>query len=150
MATVRVGTLVRAPLDRVFQVFTDIEGSAERVRNIRQIELLTPGAIKRGSRWRETRELMGQVASEELEITAFELNRAYTITCDTHGTRFDCTFRFAQVPDGTDVTAELDIIPQSFGAMLVAPFGAMLLATVQRNLEQDLADLRHTIEGAPV
>ena len=147
MATIRVGTLVRAPLARVFQVFTDIEESAGRVRNIKKIEMLTPGAIKSGSRWRETRELMGQTASEELQITAFEVNGMYTITCDTHGTRFDCTFRFTDATDGTDVTAELDIIPQSFGARLVAPFGALVLSNVEKSLEQDLTDLRHAIEG---
>ncbi|MGE0041622.1 MAG: SRPBCC family protein [Vicinamibacterales bacterium] len=150
MATVRVGTLIRAPLERVFRVFTDIEGSALRVRNIQQIEMLTPGAIKIGSRWRETRELMGQTASEELQITAFEMNRMYTITCDTHGTRFDCTFRFTEAPDGTDVMAELDIIPQSFGARLVAPFGALVLSNIEKSLEQDLMDLTHAVEAAPV
>ena len=37
--------------------------------------MLTPGVVHLGSRWRETREVLGRDDSAEMEITAFELNR---------------------------------------------------------------------------
>jgi hypothetical protein len=84
----------------------------------------------------------GRETTEQLEVTAYEQDRSYTITCDVKGARFDAHFSFAPVEGGTDVVVELDIIPQSFGAMLVAPFGRMLLGTFEQSLQQDLADLR--------
>jgi hypothetical protein len=90
----------------------------------------------------ETREVAGREATEQLEVTEYEQGRGYTITCDVKGARFDAHFSFVPVDGGTDVVVELDIIPQSFGAMLVAPFGRMLLGTIEQSLEQDLADLR--------
>ena len=142
MASVRVRTKVTAPIEEVFRVFTDLEGSPGRVKNIKKIELLTSTGFHLGTRWMETREVAGREATEQLEVTAYEQGRSYTITCDVKGARFDAHFSFAAVHGGTDVVVELDIIPQSFGAMLVAPFGRMLLGTVEESLGHDLADLR--------
>ncbi|MEW6321716.1 MAG: SRPBCC family protein [Acidobacteriota bacterium] len=151
MATLRVETEVRAPIGEVFAVCADIAGAAGRVRNIRRIEILTPGGRSMlGMRWRETRDVLGREVSEELEMTAFEQDQSFTITSARHGTRFDVTFRFAPTAEGTKVTATLDIVPQTFGAILTAPFGVMLLSVLKKNLEEDLRDLKQAIEGTPV
>ena len=143
MASVRVSTKVTAPVEEVFKVFTDLEGSPGRVKNIKKIEVLTSTrGFHLGTRWMETREVAGREATEPLEVTAYEQGRSYTITCDVKGARFDAHFSFAAIHGGTDVVVELDIIPQSFGAMLMAPFGRMLLGTVEESLGHDLADLR--------
>jgi uncharacterized membrane protein len=142
MASVRVRARVAAPVEEVFKVFTDLEGSPGRVRNIKKIELLTTSGFHLGTRWMETRDVAGREATEQLEVTEYEKDRGYTITCDVKGARFDAHFSFTPIDDATDVAVELDIIPQSFGAMLVAPFGRMLLGTIEQSLEQDLADLR--------
>jgi uncharacterized membrane protein len=147
MASVRVGTHIERPLEDVFRLFTDIEGAADRVSNIHKIELLTPGGFSIGTRWLETREILGREATEELSVTAFERERSYTITTETAGTKFDCTFRFEPARGGTDVVAEFHVVPQSFGGMLVAPFGWMMMKTVETSLEQDLADLKAAAEG---
>jgi uncharacterized membrane protein len=149
MASVRVGTHIERPLDDVFRLFTDIEGAAERVSNIRKIEVLTAGGFGIGTRWHETREVLGREATEELSVTALEHGHAYTITTEAHGTRFDCTFRFERASGGTDVLAEFEVVPQSFGGMLVAPFGWMMMRTVEASLERDLADLKAAAEGRP-
>jgi uncharacterized membrane protein len=146
MASVRVGTHIDQPLEDVFRLFTDIEGAADRVTNILRIEVLTTGGFAIGMRWLETREVLGREATEELSVTALEHGRAYTITTETHGTKFDCTFRFERAAGGTDVLVEFDVVPQSFGGLLVAPFGWMMMNTVERSLEQDLAELKAAAE----
>ena len=40
MATVKVSSQIAAPVDRVFQMFTDIEHGAEHVSGIKKIETL--------------------------------------------------------------------------------------------------------------
>lgn len=147
MATVRVGTHVeRAPED-VFATFTDIEAAASRVSNIRKIEVLTTGRFAIGTRWLETREILGREQTEEMAVTALEHGRSYTITTETTGTRFDCTFHFERAAGGTDVLVEFDVVPHSFGGMLVAPFGWMMTKTIEDSLKQDLADLKAAAEG---
>ena len=80
MAKVKVSTEVKAPVELVFERFTDIEHAAERVSGIKAIAILSPGAFQLGYRWTETREVMGRLDDATMEITAFELNRTYTVT----------------------------------------------------------------------
>jgi len=72
MTTLTVATEIAAPIQRVFEVFTDIEHNAARVSNIRNIELLTVGGVRLGARWLETREVLGRADTAEMEITAYE------------------------------------------------------------------------------
>lgn len=149
MASVRVGTHIERPIEDVFRLFTDIEGAASRVSNIQKVELLTVGDFSIGTRWLETRAVLGRESTEELLVTALEHGHAYTITMETRGTKFECTFRFERALGGTDVLAEFEVVPQSFGGMLVAPFGWMMMNTVEASLKQDLADLKAAAEGRP-
>ena len=98
MATVTVSNHVAAPVEQVFRVFTDIEHGPEHVGGIKKVEMLTPGVVHLGTRWRETRDVLGRSDSAEMEITAFELNRMYTITHHKAGVRIDTTFWFE--PEG--------------------------------------------------
>jgi hypothetical protein len=147
MASVRVGTHIEKPPDAVFQVFTDIEKAADRVNNIRKIEMLTTGGFAIGTRWLETREILGAERTEEVAVTALEFGRSYTLSTETKGTKFDCTFHFERAAAGTDVLVEFEVVPQSFGGMLVAPFGWMMMNTVEESLTRDLADLKAVAEG---
>jgi hypothetical protein len=75
MATVKVSNQIAAPVEEVFQIFTDIEHGVEHVSGIAKIEMLTTGGFSLGTRWRETREILGRLDDAEMEVTAFELNR---------------------------------------------------------------------------
>ena len=72
MSKVKVSTEVKAPVERVFERFTDIEHAAERVSGFKAIEVLSPGSFGLGHRWTETREVMGRLDDATMEITAFE------------------------------------------------------------------------------
>lgn len=63
-------TYVHSAPDRVFEVFSDLEAVGDRLSAVEEIELLTDGPIGVGTRWKETRELMGRSATEEMEIVA--------------------------------------------------------------------------------
>jgi uncharacterized membrane protein len=147
MASVRVGTHIERPLDEVFQLFTDIEGAAGRVNNIRGIDMLTTTGFALGARWLETREILGAERTEEVSVTALEQGRSYTLSMETKGTKFDCTFHFERAAGGTDVLVEFHVVPLSFGGLLVAPFGWMMMKTVEESLARDLADLKAVAEG---
>ena len=92
MTTIIVATEIAAPVEAVFRVFTDLEHGAARVSNIRKIELLTVGGLRLGTRWLETREVLGREDTAEMEITSYERNRTYTITHYKAGARIDAVF----------------------------------------------------------
>lgn len=47
---------INAPIEKVFDVFTDLEKAPERVKGIAKLEILEgPLRIQVGTKWRETR-----------------------------------------------------------------------------------------------
>jgi carbon monoxide dehydrogenase subunit G len=146
MSTVTVSNHVEAPVEQVFKVFTDIERGAERVSGIKKVEMLTTDGVHLGSRWRETREVLGRVDSAEMEITAFERNRMYTITHHKAGVRLDATFWFESDGTGTKVSVEFELDGGGVPPGLLAPVGWAIEGRIGRVLSHDLADLKSAVE----
>jgi carbon monoxide dehydrogenase subunit G len=147
MPTVAVSNKIAAPLDRVFQLFSDIEHGPAHVSGIKKLAMMTPGPIHVGTRWLETREVMGRLDTVEMEITAFERNRMYTITHHKAGVRIDATFWFEPSGDSTEVTVEFDIDSSGLPSGLLAPLGWAIASKVENVLSHDLADLKRSIGG---
>jgi uncharacterized protein YndB with AHSA1/START domain len=149
MTTVTVDTQVAAPVERVFAVFTDLEHGAERVSNIQKIEMLTHAGFALGTRWRETREVLGQSDSAEMEVTAFERNRTYTITHHKAGTRIDTVFTFEPLKDSTKVRIAFSLEGRGLPPGLTAPLGWAIAGMVRDVISRDLADLKDSLEKQP-
>jgi hypothetical protein len=146
MTTVTVATRVAARIERVFDVFTDLDRGAERVSSIQAIELLTTGGFSLGTRWRETRTLLGRPDSAEMEVTAFERNRTYTITHRKAGTRIDAVFTFEPFDDSTAVRIEFALDGPGLPLGWSTPLGWAIAGKVREVLSGDLADLKRSVE----
>ena len=147
MSTVTVVNHIAAPVEEVFGVFTDLEHGAERVSNIQKIEVLTTGGFALGTRWRETREVMGHLDSAEMEVTAFERNRTYTITHHKAGTRIDAVFTFEPSQTGTKVRIAFALDSHGLPPGLLAPLMWASAGKVREVLGGDLADLKAAVEA---
>ena len=146
MTTVTVSTQIAAPVERVFKLFTDVEHGPSHVSGIKEIEMLTPAGFELGARWRETREVLGVMDSAEMEVTAFERNRTYTITHHKAGIRIDTNFWFEPQGDGTKVTIEFSLDPSGLPPGLLSPLGWAITGRVQQALSHDLVDLKNSAE----
>jgi Polyketide cyclase / dehydrase and lipid transport len=145
MATVKVSTEMRAPVEQVFALFTDIEHGTERVSGIKRIEVLTTGPFGLGTRWRETREVLGRLDDAEMEVTSFELNRQYTVTHHKAGVRIDTEFTFEPIPGGTCVSIGFGLNSQGLPPGLLSPLEWAIAGKVRDVLSHDLADLKASI-----
>jgi hypothetical protein len=130
----------------VFEEFTDLEHIAERVSNIQKIDVLTTGGFRLGTRWSEARAVLGQSASAEMEVTAFELNRTYTITHHKAGTRIDTVFTFERTGDSTKVRIDLAFESHGLPPGLLAPLTWAGSGKVRDIISRDLADLKEAVE----
>ena len=146
MATAKVSSQIAAPVDQVFQIFTDIEHGAAHVSSIKQIERLTQGRFSLGTRWRETRQLLGRIDDAEMEVTALELNRTYTITHHKAGVRIDAEFTFEPTAGGTRVSVEFGMGHDGLPPGLLTPLEWAIAGTVRGVLTDDLNDLKDSIE----
>ena len=148
MASIIVSTHVSAPLERVFEVYTDIEKAEERIPAITKLEMLSEGPFGNGTRWRETRVIMKKEATEEMWVTGFRPPQSYTVEAQSHGTLYETLFQFEPEGDGTKVSWTFKGTPQTFGAKLAALiFGLFFKGMMKKCMLGDLEALRDVCEG---
>ena len=146
MDTIKVSRDIAAPVETVFALFTDLEHGPGRVSNIKGVQMMTFGDFRLGTKWRETREILGRTDDAEMEITAFERNRSYTITHHKAGVRIDTEFTFEPTATGTRVTIEFALNPQGLPPALLSPLEWAIAGKVRDVLSGDLLDLKNSIE----
>lgn len=146
MATAKVSADFKAPVEDVFKLFTDIEHGAEHVSAIKKIEVASPGPFNLGTRWFETREVFGRVDDAEMEVTAFEPNKTYTVTHHKGGVRIDTVFTFEPIPSGTRVSIEFELNSQGLPPGLLRPVEWAMGGKVRHALSDDLKDLKRLLE----
>ena len=137
---------VNAPIDKVFNVFSDFSTAAERVKGIESVEILTDGPIAKGTRFTETRIMFGKSSTEEMEITEFELNKRYTVEADSCGAHFQTEFRFEPNGVTTNVEMEMNTRNVTLLAKLMSPLGFLMAGTMKKMIETDMDQLKSYCE----
>lgn len=139
---------VAAPAQRVWDVVTDIEGSPAVLSAVEGVERLDDGsAFGVGTRWRETRTMFGRRSTSEMEVTAVDEPRTYTVVAVDGATTYTSTITVD--PLGADRC----VLGMSFearsrttiGRLLTATVGRLFAGATRRSLQRDLDDLaRHS------
>ena len=146
MTPITVTDILAAPVEDVFKAFTDLEHQAGRVSGIKGIEVLTTGGFRLGTRWRETREVLGRIDDAEMEVTQFAQNAGYTITHEKAGVRIDTVFAFTPAGDGTKVSITFSLENQGLPPGLLTPVSWAIAGKVKEILVKDLTDMKKAIE----
>ena len=143
---IRVSRLIQAPIDRVFDVFSDITRIEERISGITKVDILsdTTGGI--GTRWRETRIMFGQEATEEMEISAFRPNQSYEVVAASRGSEYHTIYTFTEQNGGTLVEMIFSGKAVSFMAKLMMPLASLMSGTARKALEADMDELKAICE----
>jgi hypothetical protein len=115
------------------------------VSGIKSIEMLTAGPFRLGTRWRETREVLGRLDTAEMEVTAYERNRSYRITHHKLAAKIHTVFTLEPSNGGTRVNVELSLEGPGLPPGLLAPIEWAIAGTVRDVLSQDLADLKGSL-----
>lgn len=139
---------VNAPPERVFAEASDLRGAERRVRAIKRLEVLTDGPIGVGTRFRETREMFGREATEEMEITAFSPGESYAVAAESHGCRYRSVVTVAPEGEGSRLSITFAGEPQTLGAKILAALTAPLMRKqCEKAFVQDLEDIRRAAEA---
>lgn len=148
MKDIQVTRHVAAPVERVWGLATDLAGAPGVLGGVDRVEILTPGAFGVGTRWRETRTMLGREATEEMEVTAVEAHRAYTVEADGPGAHYVSTFTFTPSGDGTEVTLTFGARATTGVARVMAALtGPLARRSVEKALRGDLEDLARAAEA---
>lgn len=141
--------VIHSPISKVFQVFADLGSAENSLSAVSKIEILHGGSsMQIGSRWRETRTMFGQTATEEMEVSKFEQNKMYEVVAESSGAIYRTVFEFADLGnDQTEVKMMFEGIPTTFMGKLLTPIGYLFLGATKKALHQDLEDLKKVSEA---
>jgi len=131
-----------APPDRTWAVASDFAQAPGRIKAITKVEILTPGPIGTGTRFREWRGRQ----MVDMEIAAWSPPRSYSLRGRAIGTEFTSEIRC--VPDGTGTRLEMEIHvrPQTFGAKLLSPLISLMSKMMVKSCAKDLRDVAAVAE----
>ncbi len=148
MSTVAVSRTIAAPVDRVWEVFTNIERAADMVSGIERVEVLSDVPFGAGFRWRETRRMLGQSATEEMWVTNAEQPRFFEAAAASRGTRYLSRYEFAAVPGGTEVRLTFAGTPENpLTRTMDVTMGWALKGTMAKQVRKDLDELAAVCEA---
>lgn len=143
---IETATVIRAPVEVVFDLLADIPAWPEVIPAITRIEVLNGDAIAVGTNFRETRVMFGREAHEVMTVAEMERPFRLVLTAENHGARYRAEHRLAPASEGARLALSFEGIPITFAARLFQPIGRLMLPRVRRMLEEDLDALRTVAE----
>lgn len=99
-----------------------------------------------GTKWRETREMMGKDATEEMWVSELTKNTSYTVEAQSHGTKYCSIFTFEDRENTTQVTWSFTGVPQTFTAKLTNILSILFARSLKKMLTKDLQELKVACE----
>lgn len=132
---------------RVFAAATDFRNGARIVKAITKMEMLTPGPVGVGTRFRETRTMFGREATEEMQVTAFDPPRSFTLECTNHGAHYATEFRLTPRDGGTEIAMHFRCRPLTFGAKVMGFLMRPMAKKLMAGCAKDLEDIARHAEG---
>jgi carbon monoxide dehydrogenase subunit G len=146
---------INASPDKVWAVISDIPGSAATLSGVNSIQMLSEGGYGEGTRWKETRTMMGRAETVEMWVSQSEPpspTRSGSTTVKALQGGADYTSRFSLAPNdgGTDLTltfgAEV-VKPTLLSNVMMALFGKIGMSITRKALAKDLAEIAAKAES---
>ena len=143
---------IHAPLDRVFSLANDIDRAMEWLPRGVRIEKLTEGPVRVGTRYRETRRILGRDDTEIYEVTAYDPPHRSEVGADgSKGTAGRGLFRFqidfaAAGPEATRVVLSGSATRLGCVGIVLYP---VVRGIMKKHIVADLAGLKAWIEKQP-
>ncbi len=146
---------INAPADAVWSVISDIPGSAATLTSIEAIQMLSDGPYAVGTRWKETRRMMGRSETVELWVSASEPPAAgvagsTTVKAFQGGADYTTRFTLPERDGGTDLTvtfgAEI-VKPTRVSKVMMAVFGPIGMRITRKALARDLQEIAAKAES---
>jgi len=143
---IELETIVAAPPAAVFSTLADVDSWARFMSGVESVEILSPGAIGAGTRFRETRTMFGKTATEEMTVVEIEPPNRLLLAASNHGTQYRVEHKLAAAGAGTRLSLQFSGTPVTLLARIFAPLGLLFAGSVRKQIEKDLADLKREAE----
>jgi carbon monoxide dehydrogenase subunit G len=141
---------VNASPEKVWAVISDIPGSAATLSGVESIQMVSEGPYGEGTRWKETRSMMGRRETVEMWVAEADRPRSTTVKALQGGADYTSRFTLAERDGGTDLTltfgAEI-LRPTAVSRIMMALFGKLGMKVTRKALAKDLAEIAAKAES---
>ncbi len=141
---------IHASPDKVWAVISDIPGSAATLSSIDAVQMLSEGPYGEGTRWKETRRMMGRAETVEMWVDQADPPRSTTVKANQAGADYTTRFSLAERDGGTDLTVTFgaDVVnPTALSKIYMAVFGKLGMSITRKALSKDLAEIAAKAES---
>jgi polyketide cyclase/dehydrase/lipid transport protein len=143
---VKANCTINATKIEVFNAFSDLKNLANNVRAIKSIELLTPGNVGIGSKFKETRVMFGKESSEIMEITRFSPPDSFKEEAHSNGMHYVTEWRFIDEENKTTVSIDLSGTATTLTAKLLNVLFSFMAGSMKKAFLADMGDLKKMLE----
>ena len=141
---------VNARPEKVWAVISDIPGSAATLSGVESIQMVSEGHYGEGTRWKETRSMMGRRETVEMWVSQADPPRSTTVKALQGGADYTSRFTLSERDGGTDLTlafgAEV-LKPTVLSRVMMALFGRIGMSITRKALAKDLAEIAAKAES---
>lgn len=136
--------------EKVWETITNFEAFPSFISVIQSLVVIekTEGTLN-GFKWKETRVMFGKEAEETMWITDYKDYSFYQMRAESHGSIYTSRLEIKEV-EGNRIRLEFIFKGEalSFMAKLMSKLmGWMMIGSMKKALQQDLADIKKHIEG---
>lgn len=141
---------IHASPEKVWSVISDIPGSPATLSGVDSVQMLSDGPYAEGTRWKETRTMMGRSETVEMWVAQADPPRSTTVKALQGGADYTSRFSLAERDGGTDLTLTFgaDVIkPTLVSKITMALFGKIGMSMTRKALSKDLAEIAAKAES---
>ena len=141
---------VDAAPQAVWALITDLDNWQSSISGIKKLERLDAGtAFAVGTRWRETRLMFKKEATEEMEVTALDPGKSYTVEAHHGDTHYTSVLTVSERGAGTALTMTFDTATNGLLATVLSKtIGKAVEGYTRKALVRDLSDIAAAAEAA--
>lgn len=126
MAGFKTSEWISRPPQDVFDFITTPDNAPKVVASVKSSVKLTDGPIRLGTRFRETRLMMGKEEHADLEVVAYEPNQRYAVKNLTEGIETVYQYAFHPEANGTRVHLVCDVKASGLKKLMTPMVAAVL------------------------
>lgn len=140
--------IVGVPAHEVFVTLADIVNWPRMIRAVRKIELLTPGPVRQGTRFRQVRTFFGRERAEEMEVQDFEPPRRLRVITQEK----DVFYELDHLVDALHVGSRISLIFRAAsrnvaGKAVLPLMSSFIRINLRDELEEQLGDLAAAVHA---